>query len=223
MIKILLTLLLALPTLVSAQSVDILWHGEGYTPPFYQGASLWGKQVELNLVAIPQGLGASANLNYRWTRNGTVLGQVSGVGRNTLTFLDTVFSKPQTVSVEIVSSSDEVLASASTNVLPVDQQILIYENSPLYGVLFHREVGSEYPIREGEITLEAIPLFFGVERRVDDLLSLSWRASGAASESGVRAVYRAPTGSSGSSVVEMSASHSWFIMQSASRNLRLRF
>lgn len=211
-----------LPTTTQAQSVDLLWYAEGYTPPFYQGASLWAKQGEIKFVAIPQGLGNPANLNYRWTRNGTVLGLVSGVGINTLSFLDTVFSKPQRVSVEIVSDTDEVLASASANILPTNSEILVYENSPLYGILYHREAGVGQKIRDGEITLEAVPLFFTITNKRDPALLYTWRASGAEPSQGSSVTYRAPEGS-GSSLVSIQVSNQQFFNQNISRNLRLEF
>ena len=51
-------------TVVNAQSVDLLWQGETYVPPFYKGKSLWSDQSRITLFAIPQGLGNPANLNY---------------------------------------------------------------------------------------------------------------------------------------------------------------
>ncbi|MEX0919413.1 MAG: hypothetical protein WDZ64_01530 [Parcubacteria group bacterium] len=210
-------------SVINAQSVDLLSHGNTYTPPFYKGATLWSNQSEINFVAIPQGLGSSANLNYRWTRNGTVLGEVSGLGRSSLSFFDTVFSKPQTVGVEIVSSTGDELASAIVTVVPISPRILIYENSPLYGILFHREVGREYQIREGELTLEAIPLFFTTDRKRDGLVSYEWKASGTEINRNASATYRAPSDAVGSSLVEIEIVSGSFIMQNASRNLRLEY
>ena len=90
---ILMTLILfVLPVFhTNAQSVDILWQGEVYTPPFYQGKTFWSKQSRVTLVAIPHGLGNTANLNYKWTKNGTVLGNINGIGRNYLSFVDSIY------------------------------------------------------------------------------------------------------------------------------------
>ncbi|OHA96350.1 MAG: hypothetical protein A3D49_00450 [Candidatus Zambryskibacteria bacterium RIFCSPHIGHO2_02_FULL_43_37] len=121
-----------------AQSVDILWQGTGYIPPFYEGKMLWAKQSVITLVAIPQGLGNPANLNYKWTRNGTVLGNVSGIGKNSLTFMDAVFSKPYTIKVEIVDGNEETRAEATQVIAARDPLLLVYENHPLYGYLFNK-------------------------------------------------------------------------------------
>ena len=34
-------------------SVDLIWEGGGYVPPFYSGRSLWARQGQLRLLAIP--------------------------------------------------------------------------------------------------------------------------------------------------------------------------
>src|SRR3990167_742525 len=97
------TIYFLLTTVVLAQSVDILWQGDTYTPPFYKGKSLWSNQSRITFVAIPQGLGNPASLNYKWTKNGTVLGNINGIGKNTLSFTDSILSRPQTIRVDILS------------------------------------------------------------------------------------------------------------------------
>src|SRR5438552_1851966 len=98
--------LFLLPTLASAQSVDILYVGNTYTPPFYQGGALWSGESSLKLFAVPQGLGDPKSVSYRWSRGTTVLGSQSGVGKNTLSYTDDLFSKPQLFMVEVVGSND---------------------------------------------------------------------------------------------------------------------
>ncbi len=143
----------------SAQEVDILWQGETYTPPFYEGRTLWSNQSRITLVAIPQGLGNPASLNYKWIKNGTVLGNINGVGRNYLSFVDTVLSRPQTIEVEIIGGDRGVLAKGSVYVVPRLPALAVYENSPLYGLMFHKEI-SEYDMQNPEVVLAAFPLFF---------------------------------------------------------------
>ncbi len=209
-------LLLATP--VFAQSVDILWQGEGFVPPFYVGRSLWSSQSRINLVAIPQKLGIAANLNYKWSKNGTVLGSLSGVGKNSLSFFDSVISKPQNIKVEIVSSEGDVLAESSTIVNPRKPELLVYEESPLYGFLFHKEVGANYPLKEAEVTFKAFPLFFSAS----DLAYL-WRTN--TGETGVEssATYRAPEEGAGSASVSIEVKSEEKILQSGKINFLVQF
>src|SRR3990167_10337236 len=90
------TILLTLPILhLQAEEVDLLWQGNSYVPPFYEGRTLWSSQSRITFLAIPHGagIGNPANLTYKWTKNGTVLGNINGVGKNTLSFIDSILSK----------------------------------------------------------------------------------------------------------------------------------
>lgn len=199
--------------------VDILWQGRGYSRPFYPGRTLWSKQSEITFVAIPQNLGNPSGLNYRWIRNGTVLGTVSGVGRNSLSFLDTVFSKPVEISVEIVSDDDSILAEASTLVAPTSPFIMVYENNPLYGLMFHREVADGYEMENEEVTFAAFPFFFSAESRINTSLVYNW--NGEVEKSLI--TYRTPEGGGGITPINIGVTDKDWILQTAEKNFVVQF
>ncbi|MSR87806.1 MAG: hypothetical protein EXS69_01400 [Candidatus Zambryskibacteria bacterium] len=211
------------PTSVNAQSVDILWQGETYTPPFYQGRALWSRQSRATLVAIPQGLGNPANLDYIWMKNGTILGNISGIGKNSLTFMDTIFSKRVTIKVEIVRGDDELLAEASIILTPFPQVLTIYENNPLYGFLFHQEVSDAYPLREAEVTFSVFPLFFNTQNHSDAILTYEWRTNTDEAETGSSVTYRIPEKASGTSLISVALTNINQIMQSANKSFLVQF
>ncbi|MBX4181407.1 hypothetical protein KW807_00910 [Candidatus Parcubacteria bacterium] len=208
---------------VLAQSVDLLWQAQTYTPPFYEGKALWSKQSVIRLVAIPQGLGTPSNLIYKWIRNDTVLGNISGVGKNTLTYVDSILSRPQTFEVQILSSDDSVLARDSVSLAPRDPSIAVYENNPLYGFLFHREVGGEYDLREKEVSFGAFPYFFSVANRVNNQANYEWRVNNGSAQLGASVTYRAPEDNSGSSIVSIKASHVQDIVQEVKKDFLVKF
>lgn len=210
-------------THVQAQSIDLLWQGETYTPPFYKGRSLWSNQSRINFVAIPQGLGNPASLNYKWTKNDTVLGNLSGVGKNTLSFFDTILSRPQTIRIEIVSGEDEVLASASTVVTPISPMPAVYESNPLYGFMFHDETSGAYQLQKREITFAAFPFFFSVLNRADSGLSYEWRTNVGEAETRNSVTYRTPENAAGSSPVSVRVFNKGRIMQDAKRSFLVEF
>ena len=212
------TTYLLLTTSAFAQSVDILWQGNGYVPPFYEGRTLWAKQSVITLVAVPEGLGNPSSLNYKWTRNGTVLGNISGTGRNSLSFKDSIFSKPYAVKVEIIDGDEEVLAEATETLRSKEVSLLIYENHPLYGYMFHREVGGVFKLNREEVTLSAFPLFAGQREG-----SYSWRTNDGTASGGTSATYRVPEGASGASNVRVSFSDSSVIMQPVERSFLIQF
>lgn len=212
-----------LPTTTYSQTVDLLWQGETYTRPFYKGKSLWSRQSRITLVAIPQGLGNAANLNYRWTKNGTILGNINGVGRNTLSFTDTILSRAQTIQVEIVGSSGEILAGTSVFVSPTTPRLLVYENNPLYGFMFHRAVGDSYELEEGEVTFGAFPFFFSATSRLGQNINYEWRTNTGGVETAGSATYRAPEDTVGSSRIEVRVANEEKVAQTGGKSFLIEF
>ncbi len=215
--------LLLIPSISSAQSVDLLWQADTYTPPFYKGRALWSNQSGITFVAVPTGLGNPSNLNYRWTRNGTVLGSISGPGRSTMRYSDSILGRAQTVSVDVISSTQEILASASVSLRPITPSILVYENNPLYGYMFHKEASGGYEISDIEVTFSIFPLFFTASHRMDGLVGYEWRANNGAKENSNSATYRIPEGSSGTAQISAKAASSAMVLQEAAKSFSVRF
>ena len=217
------TIYFLLSTSAFAQSVDLLWQGDGYVPPFYKGRVMWSQQSKITLLAIPQDLGNPADLNYKWVQNGTVLGSLSGVGKNTLTLSDTILSKSQTIRVEIVSEENEALAQAFTTLTPVAPTLLVYENSPLYGLLSYRDLSGTYNLKEPEVTFEVIPLFFSASDRFSSDLKYIWKTNNQEVEEKSFVIYRAPENSRGSSSVSINVNHKNKILQTANKRFTVIF
>ncbi len=220
---LLLTTYCLLPTAISAQSVDLLSQGKSYTTPFYKGAALWSKQGLATVLAIPQGLGNPASLNYRWIQDGTVLGNISGAGKNSLSFSDSLFSKPMTIEVEIVAGDEEILAKNQMTLIPQNPLIMVYENNPLYGFMFHQEVGGNYLLEEAEITFGAFPFFFDTPSQRSSNLVYKWSTNAGESQDGPSVTYRTPEEGSGSSSVSVSVSAPEKIMGAVGKTFLVQF
>lgn len=221
---LLFTIYYLLSTPAYAQSVDLLWQGETYVSPFYNGRTLWSSQSRITFLAIAHSLGNPSNLNYKWTKNGTVLGNINGVGKNTLSFVDSILSRPQTIKIDVLSGQDVMLASASVTVTPISPTLTIYENNPLYGFMFHRETSKTFLLQEKEVTFTAFPLFFSTSNRNDNRVNYEWRTNiGGEAETRNSVTYRAPDDVAGTSQVEVSASNKDKILQSSSKNFLIQF
>lgn len=216
-------LLFLVSSTAHAQSVDIIWQGETYTPPFYEGRALWSKQSMITLVAVPQGLGNPSSLIYKWTQDGTVLGNISGQGRDTLRFEDSIFSKARTIKVEILSADEEILADSQIAVIPTTYLPLVYENNPLLGYMFHKEVGSVFNLEEGEVTFSAFPLFSTPALRDGANLVYKWVTNNGDTETSNSVTYRAPEGAKGSSRVNLRISNKDKIMNDIGRDFLIQF
>ena len=212
-----------LPATTHAQSVDILWQGENYTPPFYQGRNLWSNESEITFTAITQGLSNPQSLVYTWIRNGTVLGLVSGIGKSSLSFLDTIFSKPVTITVEVLNAQEELLAQNTIVIAPTAVELTMYENHPLYGFMFHQETSGGYQMRAQEATLTAFPLFFSTETRDNPFLTYSWRSNAGEDSSESSVTYRAPEEAIGVSSVSVDVDNTDFLRQKVKRNFLIQF
>ncbi|MBX4206526.1 hypothetical protein KW784_01945 [Candidatus Parcubacteria bacterium] len=212
-----------LPSIASAQSVDILWQGVNYAPPFYQGGSLWSQEGSLIFYAVPQGLGNPASLSYKWIKDGTVLGSVSGVGKNALYSNDPLFGKPQRVEVEIMNGNDEIVTQSFVIVSPVTPEPLVYEKSPLYGFLFNREASSGYRLGGQEVAFAAFPLFFSAKGRDDGSLTYAWRSNAGSDSTDSSVTYRIPDGASGSARVSVKAANPSSIRQMAEKSFLVQF
>ncbi|MBI1974526.1 MAG: hypothetical protein HYS51_01595 [Candidatus Zambryskibacteria bacterium] len=207
---------------VHAQSVDILWQGETYTPPFYQGKSLWSTQSMITFVAIPNGLGNSSSLDFRWTRNGTVIGNSSGRGKNTFSYLDSVISKLQKIEVEVLSG-ENVLAKSSVEAKPIKPALSVYENSPLYGFMFHKEISGNFKLKEKEVTFTAFPFFFNTNTRANADIIYEWVTNTGETEEKNSVTYRVPENAFGSSQISLHAANKTSITQDVNRGFLVEF
>ncbi len=211
-----------LPNLVSAQSVDLLWHGVGYTPPFYLGGSLWAQEGSAVLFAVPQGLGNPTQLDYKWIQDGTVLGSLSGVGRNTLTVTDPLFSKSKRIELQIIGSDEEILARQFLAITPVPPEVLIYEESPLLGFIFNREVSVGYQFSGQEVTFAAFPLFFSTSR-ADNGATYSWRSLAGEDSTENSVTYRIADDTLGSANISINITNPGTVRQLVEKNFLVQF
>lgn len=210
--------------LLAANSVDLLWQGSGYVPPFYEGRSLWGRQSVITFTAIPHIFNSSGrelpagSLIYRWSKDGTILGNVSGVGVNTLSVPDSVLGIPAEIHVDIMTDEDTVAASDGLALSAIAPSVLVYENNPLLGYLFNHESSQNIVMTSQEIALSAFPLFFSTATKNTSRINYSWTSAGATAQTGENVVYRTADNASGSISIHISADAPSILTQSADKN-----
>lgn len=220
-------LLLILPffTLKAAGEVDLLWQGETYAPPFYEGRSLWTNESRITFFAIPNLAGVDpSSLIYRWKKDGTVLGSLSGINKRTLTLVDSILSVPVEVRVDIfIKEGTNPIGSATVTLRPALPRLVIIEDNPLYGLMFHKAVGSIFNLSEEEVTFSAMPFFARVGFREAPALTYTWRTNAGDSRTGNIVTYRAPEGSSGSSSVTVKVVNGGVLAQPTEKNFLVQF
>lgn len=228
-IALLVILLLLTPVLgIEAQttnSVDLLWQAETYTPPFYEGRALWSSESHITFVAIPHISGTDpSSLYYRWSQDGTVLGSSSGINKRSLSFSDSVLSLRTEVRVDIMPGIGKgVLASASVSLKPIVPRVIVLEKHPLYGLMFHRPVGSSFDLVSDEVTFSAIPLFAAVSARTVPALSYTWTTNNGDIRNGNTVTYRVPKNASGSSSIRLRTTNTRVLSQPQEKSFTVQF
>ncbi len=212
-----------LPASASAQSIDLLWQGQTYIPPFYEGRALWSKQARIIMTAVVSGLGDPNSLIYRWSKDGSVLGSVSGIGKKSLTFSDNVFSDPITITVEVIGSNNATLAENTVSVEPREYAPMIYENNPLYGFMFHREVGTGFMMDGQEATFTAFPFFANAAAKTAPSLSYKWSTNSGGSEYQNTVTYRAPEDGAGIAKISLTLKDASDIIPAVNRSFLIKF
>ncbi len=166
---------------VTPASIDIVWEGDTYRPPFYIGRPLPNGQSALTAIAFPHITVngkevAGSDLVYSWKVNDTLLDTQSGYGKSSIEITPPRFGAAFTLSVTATSRDGTRGASNMITIAPRTPTAVFYENAALLGVRFDRAAAGSYPFPSDEISFIAYPLF------VTDAsaLSYSWSLDGAA-------------------------------------------
>jgi hypothetical protein len=145
--------------------VDLLWEAKSYTPPFYKGKALFPAQGEVTIVAMPYlvesgvRLGAKS-LVYTWRVNDELQQSGSGFGKDSLKVVGGVISRPIEVRVTVASKTGRTTGEGRVVISPQTPQVIFYEESPLYGPLYHHALESAVTLKREELWLKAAPYYF---------------------------------------------------------------
>jgi hypothetical protein len=159
--------------------VDILWQANTYTPPFYKGKSLYTPESTVMFTAIPNISIGGVKIDpseavYKWSENYEVQGDKSGFSKNTYEFIGPIILRPVTIQTEVYAAVDKNIKGVNSfelsNVYP---QAIVYEDSPIYGVLYNRAVNNGYAMSQREVRLAVSPYYFSTDNK-NDKVSYDW-------------------------------------------------
>jgi len=163
--------------------VALLWEADTYTPPFYNGKALFSNQSGLTIVAVPEfvmrdGRRLDANtLIYTWKEDGKIRGSLSGYGQRTFRVTGSVLGRRIKISVFVTTQDGRMQAEEVITVTPSEPVVAIYENSPLYGVLYNKALGGTFSMGDKETSFSAVPYFFSRGLQEQDL-EFNWSVNG---------------------------------------------
>lgn len=170
---------ITLPT----HNIDLLWHADSYTPPYYSGKGLLATKSAVTVTAIPhlfkngQKL-APDSLIYEWRLDDWNLADKSGYNRQALTFIADGFSVHRSHLIEVTVSDRERTTSTkkSLTLTPGKTDILFYANNPLSGPLYNKAVVAITLPPGIEKQFIAIPYYFALAGL--ESLTYVWRVNG---------------------------------------------
>lgn len=170
-------------TIIPAEA-NLVWEPVAYAPPFYKGKRLYTYESPIRVIAIPEIIENGRRLSpdeliFKWKENYKLIQSASGGGKDTITIRSSVPLKETVVSVEISTLDNAITAVGSISAEPGQPQVLFYENSPLYGILWNRALTSPFALAQKEIAVLAAPYFFGVQTATDSKLQYDWTLNGA--------------------------------------------
>lgn len=150
---------------IQPADIDLVWQASSYVPPFYQGKALYPHQGLITFTAIPNTSSSKSvakslgSYIYTWKKDGDVLGDFSGYGKNTFSLRGTVISRPFTMEVDVSTLSGVSIGKATTFITPRSPEVAFYENNPLLGVLYNKSL-KNITMTGKELTVSSIPYFF---------------------------------------------------------------
>lgn len=162
--------------------IDLLWEADSYVPPFYRGRSLPSSGSDVRLFAVPRfkQVGATTfvppdELIYTWKLGGKIVKIISGRGKHSVTIASPSLFGSETVSVDVKTADGSLVGSSSVRIPSVEPSLVLYENHPVFGILYHRALQSPATVSEVETTFTAVPYFAPVQNPDDGSLVYTWR------------------------------------------------
>ncbi len=167
--------------IIRPTEVDLIWEADSYVPPFYRGRALPSAGSKLHMQAVPRLMGQDGKLvseddiTYTWRRNGYVIAKASGTGKSRATVDAPSLFGTDTMTVEVKSRDGELSGSASARVTSREPVLVLYEDHPLFGVLYNRALGAQSSIPEVEMSFISVPYFAPA---LPLGLSFAWKVNG---------------------------------------------
>jgi len=162
--------------------VDLLWEADSYVPPFYRGRALPSPGSSVRLFVVPrfQRPGADSLLSpdeliYTWKKNSRIVQAVSGRGKHTVSVESPALFGTDTVSVEVRTSDGMLRGFASVRISSVEPVLSLYENHPVFGILYHRALTNGSVLPETEAIFTAVPYFAPTRTPDSSTLIYAWR------------------------------------------------
>jgi hypothetical protein len=167
-------------------TVDLLWEADTYTPPLYLGRALPSAGTQIRLVALahfthPDGSSvAPSDITYTWRKDGQVLTDFSGRGKSSALVDSPTLFGSENIVVDAASADGSLAGEATVRLNDTKPFLLLYENHPLFGILYGQALSPTTLIPDSEMTFAASPYFAPAASASDAHLQYAWRVNDSA-------------------------------------------
>lgn len=164
--------------------VDLLWEADSYVPPFFRGRALPSPGTSIRAQAVariagPDGaLLPESGIVYTWRRNGSVVRSASGRGKSSAVLPAPGRFSADTIAVNASSADGAFEGAASARIPSFEPSLTLYEDHPLFGVLYNDALAASASRSDSEATFAAIPLFAAASSPTDPRLVYAWSVNG---------------------------------------------
>lgn len=212
--------------------VGLIVEADTYTPPFYKGKALFTPQSTLKVVAFPDlvtesGYRIPANeLTYTWKVDGKVIQSASGYGKSSFIMEGNLIPRPIIVTAEVSAFNSPITAKKSIQVNVEAPEIVLYEDSLLYGVRREEAFTTGFYLSGKEVKLLAEPYFISAHIPESADLQYSWTLNGQTAPALARPNtigLENRSGEAGTATLALTIEHLKKLLQAPSISLQLEF
>jgi hypothetical protein len=166
-------------------SIDLLWEADSYVPPFYEGRALPSSGSMIRVLAIPHFVGSNgpvpaSEIDFTWKLNNAVDEAQSGIGESSAVFPAAVLYDSDTIVVDAQTPDGSISGEATISIRTGDPVLVLYEDSPLFGIMYHLALGQSSAAGESETSFAAVPYFASAASANDPALAYDWTVNGSA-------------------------------------------
>lgn len=157
------------------QDTTLTWEAvDSYVPPFYPGKKLPARESILRIVALPNFNATSTkNAVYIWTRNGSVVNNAGGYGKDSLLIKHNRIRSVETIGVDTSDISGDIRSTKEISIGFFEPKILFYQRNSTTGIT-NPLSQNIFSLKGASMDLIAQPFFFSLVNHQLPTLKFSW-------------------------------------------------
>jgi len=164
---------------VAPSDVAVVWEGDTYVPPLYQGRAFFTPGSSVRLYAVPSvprtatALYDPSELFYEWSIGRTPID--GGRGKQSITISDLREFNNLSVVLMIKDPGGNVRLVRVIEVPTQYPKLYYYIDNRLYGLLREQALKNTYTMSTNDELLVAEPYFIAAKGRADEHLGYEWK------------------------------------------------